>query len=366
MKRTKLPQPPALRRRDGSGHINPEYACRSSRGEVATARKKTRCRFFEQPIVRDEVAEEFGEEFVETVTGAQDEGQDVLNRKISRRRAGGPFVETTAGTEFASGTDVGPNLKEATRRFFRRPKPRDCRASVARVPAFGRLGPPQVAAGRSEESDAQVALRVEVAFVAVLLGALAGCAPTQDDASALANAVNGSGRGRGRRGFERRSDERRGRRHVETGAPRALPGNGGATTGSGGDLDWHGRVSTPPARAASTTSSRRDRDRRDPAAVLVASRRSPSAAARSTPHAGSGLKSDARPEALQYLPRSSTACFRGGFAACTNFVLYRGSSGLQLSFRRGLRCEAERAFRRERQRAPGLAGQFRGSRVSLG
>jgi hypothetical protein len=115
MKTTKLPRAPALQRRDGAGHINPDYAADLlARGR--DGKEEDAAPFLKGPGNRDAVAEELGEEFVETVTGAQDEGQDVLDRKTPEED-GGPFVETTAGTEFASGTDES-NLKEATREPF--------------------------------------------------------------------------------------------------------------------------------------------------------------------------------------------------------------------------------------------------------
>ncbi len=62
------------------------------------------------------LSEQLGEEFVETVTSAQDEGEGVFNQVVPEE-AGGPFVETSGNTEYAYGTDAS-NIAGATREPF--------------------------------------------------------------------------------------------------------------------------------------------------------------------------------------------------------------------------------------------------------
>jgi hypothetical protein len=117
MKPSKTPPATPKHRRDGSGHLDPKYAAelleKSREGKEAEATP-----FIETSDHRDPIAEEQGEEFVATVTGAQDEGQEVLDQKMEEED-GGPFVETDADTEFASGTDAS-NIQSATREPFPR------------------------------------------------------------------------------------------------------------------------------------------------------------------------------------------------------------------------------------------------------
>jgi hypothetical protein len=112
MKRTKRTPVP---RRDGSGHLNPEYeahllamsrAGRESDGEA----------FLGGNAEEDPGAAEFGYEFVESATAAQSEGQEMLDREMPEE-LGGPFVETSAHTEFATDSDA-PNIEGATREPF--------------------------------------------------------------------------------------------------------------------------------------------------------------------------------------------------------------------------------------------------------
>jgi hypothetical protein len=90
----------ALRRRDATGHLDPKYAAdllaQSGGHEVEGSSFVTR------PRSKDDLAETFGEEFVETVTSGESHEEDA--EEVPEER-GGPFVETTAGTEFAEGTD---------------------------------------------------------------------------------------------------------------------------------------------------------------------------------------------------------------------------------------------------------------------
>jgi hypothetical protein len=99
-----------VRRRDGSGHIEAGYAKEllERSGERASDGKA----FIDGSRTDDDLAEELGEEAVETMTSGEDEGEDVADQAVPEER-GGPFVVTTAGTEFADGVDASnpPNAK---------------------------------------------------------------------------------------------------------------------------------------------------------------------------------------------------------------------------------------------------------------
>ena len=91
-------------RRDGTGHLDPAYAAKLR--ELGTARPKEKDRaFFSTNRSGDDLAEELGEEVVSKMTSGEDEGEDVLDQHVTEED-GGPFVTTTAKTEFAHGTDA--------------------------------------------------------------------------------------------------------------------------------------------------------------------------------------------------------------------------------------------------------------------
>jgi hypothetical protein len=104
----------AVRRRDGSGHIDPKYAAELMAKSGGHEDEGTA--FITKSRSNDDLAETFGEEFVETVTSGESREEDVLNQVVPEER-GGPFVESTAGTEFAEGTDAS-NPKGAEREPF--------------------------------------------------------------------------------------------------------------------------------------------------------------------------------------------------------------------------------------------------------
>jgi len=64
------------------------------------------------------LAEKLGEEVIETATSGEDEAEDVFNQIVTEEN-GGPFLETSGGTEFAHGTDAS-NIAGATREPFPR------------------------------------------------------------------------------------------------------------------------------------------------------------------------------------------------------------------------------------------------------
>jgi hypothetical protein len=113
MKRTKRTP---ISRRDGAGHLNPEYEAHllalgraSKTGESAA--------FVDGGLAdSDSYATELALEYIESATGAQSEGQEMLDRQTPEED-GGPFVETSAHTEFATDSDA-PNIEGATREPF--------------------------------------------------------------------------------------------------------------------------------------------------------------------------------------------------------------------------------------------------------
>jgi hypothetical protein len=103
-----------LRRRDGAGHLDPKYAAdllrQSGRPEAEGIA------FLEQSRSTDDLAETFGEQFVEGATTGEGPAEEELDQEVPEER-GGPFVRSNAGTEFAEGIDRS-NPKGAKREPF--------------------------------------------------------------------------------------------------------------------------------------------------------------------------------------------------------------------------------------------------------
>ena len=115
-----------IKRRDATGHIDPRYArdllqkareTRNDADHVADERA-----FLSGPHSNDELANELGVAFLEAATSGE-ESEPTRHDRITDEENGGPFVETTAGEEFAGGTDES-NIAEATRE----PLPRTSKA----------------------------------------------------------------------------------------------------------------------------------------------------------------------------------------------------------------------------------------------
>jgi hypothetical protein len=110
------PKPVVVRRRDSLGHLNPKYAATlrelSREGQVRDRNQA----FIDRPHTGDDLAEEMGETWVATATSGEDESQQVYSQDVPED-AGGPFVTTTAGQEFADGTDPS-NPKTSKREPF--------------------------------------------------------------------------------------------------------------------------------------------------------------------------------------------------------------------------------------------------------
>jgi hypothetical protein len=95
---------PERRRRDATGHLRPEYAADLHERSRESAEPAEPSSFVKGNRSGDVLAEELGEEFVKTAVSGEDTNEDAMNQ-IVPEEGGGPFVETTAGVEFAEGTD---------------------------------------------------------------------------------------------------------------------------------------------------------------------------------------------------------------------------------------------------------------------
>jgi hypothetical protein len=116
-KRAKRPAPAArVVRRDGTGHLQPKYAAELRELSAEDNPRDSARAFLERPRSADDLAEELGEEAVETMTSGEYDGADVANQSDTEED-GGPFVESSGRTEFARGTDAS-NPKNAKREPF--------------------------------------------------------------------------------------------------------------------------------------------------------------------------------------------------------------------------------------------------------
>jgi hypothetical protein len=108
--------PPAVRRRDGTGHIDPRYAADLLAQRGTSDRDDAGPGFVENPRSGDDLAENLAEEFVASATSGENQEEEVLDQEVPEER-GGPFVESSGGTEFGWGTDDS-NPKSAKREPF--------------------------------------------------------------------------------------------------------------------------------------------------------------------------------------------------------------------------------------------------------
>lgn len=113
MKRTKRPH---LVRRDGAGHLNPEYEAHLLAMSRAGREPEHGAFVDDTQAQSDPGALELAYEYVESATAAQSEGQEMLDLQLTEEE-GGPFVETSAQTEFAVDSEA-PNIDGATREPF--------------------------------------------------------------------------------------------------------------------------------------------------------------------------------------------------------------------------------------------------------
>lgn len=102
---------------DGAGHMDPAH--RKHLLELARDGKGTTEddeAFIKKPRSRDALAEELGEAAVASMVSGEDQLTTDLEAEVAEER-GGPFVKTTAGQEFAEGTDES-NIPGATKEPF--------------------------------------------------------------------------------------------------------------------------------------------------------------------------------------------------------------------------------------------------------
>jgi hypothetical protein len=112
------PPPKPIQRRDATGHLDPRYAAHL-RAESGQGRDSDDNHAFlpeGHSKSKDDFAEELGEEAVAAMTSGEYQGEEELDQVVEEER-GGPFVESTAGVEYAEGTDPS-NPSTATREPF--------------------------------------------------------------------------------------------------------------------------------------------------------------------------------------------------------------------------------------------------------
>lgn len=112
----KAEKAPVVRRRDASGNLDPKYAAElRALGKATHPDESDNPDGFLQGMTSgDPLAEELGEHFVRTAVSGEDDAEDDEETPEER---GGPFVETSARTELADGTDAS-NPEDATREPF--------------------------------------------------------------------------------------------------------------------------------------------------------------------------------------------------------------------------------------------------------
>jgi hypothetical protein len=101
---------------DGAGHMDPARAKHLL--ELARAGKEGDAdeAFVKNAHSNDGLAEELGEAAVVSMTSGEEQLTNERDAEVIEER-GGPFVNTSANTEFAEGTDES-NIAEATREPF--------------------------------------------------------------------------------------------------------------------------------------------------------------------------------------------------------------------------------------------------------
>ena len=103
-------------RRDATGHLDPKYQAFLLNESGASPNDEDERAFVGGSHSNDALAEQLGEEFVESATSGQDDADDRFDQVVPEEN-GGPFVETSGETEFAD-DDEPPNIHEATREPF--------------------------------------------------------------------------------------------------------------------------------------------------------------------------------------------------------------------------------------------------------
>jgi PAS domain S-box-containing protein len=109
------PKKPRVRR-DATGHLDPSYAKDLRRLSKENLEHDDDRGFLIGERKQDALAQELGQEFVETVTSGEDEGTELRDKLVSEE-LGGPFVTSTSGQEFDEEPDES-NPVDATREPF--------------------------------------------------------------------------------------------------------------------------------------------------------------------------------------------------------------------------------------------------------
>lgn len=101
---------------DAAGHMDPAH--RKHLLELAREGKDSDddAAFVTVPRTKDDLAEELGEAAVASMNSGEEQVTSDLEAEVTEER-GGPFVQTSGGTEFAEGTDES-NIPGATREPF--------------------------------------------------------------------------------------------------------------------------------------------------------------------------------------------------------------------------------------------------------
>ena len=111
-------------RRDATGHLHPEYQRKLLEASQEKKARDGDGRAFIDGAGPEELSNELGEAFVQAVTSGED-AEIERRESVIPEESGGPFVPSTAGQEFAGGTDES-NIAEATREAL----PRTSKAEV--------------------------------------------------------------------------------------------------------------------------------------------------------------------------------------------------------------------------------------------
>ena len=106
------PKKPVVRR-DATGHLDPEYQRKLLEASQTNRNRDGDDRAFIDGAAPEELSEELGEAFLQAATSGEDAELE-RREAVLPEESGGPFVPSTAGQEFAGGTDES-NIPEATR-----------------------------------------------------------------------------------------------------------------------------------------------------------------------------------------------------------------------------------------------------------
>ncbi|MEI9935971.1 MAG: hypothetical protein WDO69_01975 [Pseudomonadota bacterium] len=117
------PKKPVVRR-DATGHLDPEYERKLLEESQVNRSRDGDGRAFIDGAAPEELSEELGEAFIQAATSGEDAELE-RRESVIPEESGGPFVPSTAGQEFAGGTDES-NIPEATREAL----PRTSKAEV--------------------------------------------------------------------------------------------------------------------------------------------------------------------------------------------------------------------------------------------